>query len=140
MLTASVCEREIESLHDFFVRWYRGDAAGGDFARVEDALAPTFEIVTPDGEVHDRHAILSYIESSHDRYDGNEFDIHIRNVEPVAVREERALVRYEEWQEGPEGRNGRVSTAVFGPPRTEGGRQDTDWRYVHESWLEPPEG
>lgn len=44
MATQELCRREIERLHDSFVRFYTGRR--GDINPVEDALAADFELVT----------------------------------------------------------------------------------------------
>jgi len=146
----SACEREIERLHAFFVRWFQGEADPDEFERVERALAPGFERVSPDGDVHGRDVILERIREIYDRHD--EFDIEIRNVEQVRLGGDwnRTLVRYEEWQTSPEGSNGRLSSALFAPVESGTGdgdsadRQDSGvdcelsvrWEYLHETWLE----
>ena len=140
MPTAATCEREIVQLHDFFVRWYHGRADKREFERLERALAGSFELVAPDGSVSDRGEVLAWIRGAHDSRE--RFDIEIRNVEPVAVDGEPALVRYEEWQTAPEGETGRLSTALFGTADPEAGRDHTrpaaTWLYLQETWLDGP--
>ncbi len=96
MLSPTDCEREIETLHDLFVRWYRGEADRDEFERLERALGDSFEMVSPDGSVSGREAVLDGIRSAYGTRTG--FDIEIRNVELVERIDEHALVRYEEWQ------------------------------------------
>jgi hypothetical protein len=96
VLSPTDCEREIETLHDLFVRWYRGEADRDEFERLERALGDSFEMVAPDGSVSDRETVLDGIRSAYDTRTG--FDIEIRNVELVERIDEHALVRYEEWQ------------------------------------------
>lgn len=126
---------EIESLHAFFVDWYTGVADSDAFDHLETALAPTFEMVTPDGEVHDREAILEGIRESYGTHDPGSFSIDIRNVETVEQYGEVTLVRYEEWQDHGE-TTGRLSTALFGPARDSAGERTVEWRYLQETWLE----
>jgi len=99
VLSPSDCEREIETLHDLFVRWYRGEAKHNEFERLERALGDSFEMVSPDGSVSDRETVLDSIRSAYGTRTG--FDIEIRNVELVERVDEHALVRYEEWQYAP---------------------------------------
>jgi hypothetical protein len=145
MPSLAACRREIETLHAFFVRWYCGGATRGEFERVEHALAPSFERIAPDGAIHSRETVLAGIRESHDTHE--RFEIAIRNVEPVAVADDRALVRYEEWQTTPEGTNGRLSTALFVPvdsAETEAEATDDPtrpsaaWRHLQETWLDAP--
>jgi hypothetical protein len=123
---------EIESLHRFFVDWYTGVLDETAFGRLDEALGPSFELVSPDGTVHDRADILGAIRDAYESHDPGTFDIEIRNVEVLADYDDVTLVRYEEWQDTPDGVTGRLSTAVFGPA----GEDTPEWRYVHETWLE----
>lgn len=145
MSLSTACEREIETLHDLFVRWYCGRANRGEFERVERALDDSFELVSPDGTVTDRAAVLGAIRDAYNSREG--FDIEIRNVEPVFVEDEHALVRYEEWQ-FPDGEadTGRLSTALFETveqPReqtqTDQTRPAARWLHLQETWLEGPD-
>ncbi|EMA35435.1 DUF4440 domain-containing protein [Halobiforma nitratireducens] len=128
---------EIESLHEFFVEWYAGQRPKTDAGRLEEALAPGFEMVTPDGDRLAREAVLEGIREDYGRDEPGAFDIDIRNVEVVARTESHATVRYEECQETTDETTGRVSTVLF--------RDDTDapgelaWVDLHETWLESPE-
>jgi hypothetical protein len=132
MPTPAECQREIEALHDFFVAWYTGETT--DFERLEGALAPGFEMVSPDGERVSREAIVDAIREREAAYESGAFAIDIRNVELLDRGEDYAVLRYEEWQTTPDGENGRLSTVLF--------HADTDapgglsWVTVHETWLE----
>ena len=141
MLSVTDCEREIEELHALFVRWYRGQADRHEFDRVERALGGSFELVSPDGLVSDRETVLAGIREQHDSRAG--FNIEIRNIKPIDVDGNRAVVRYEEWQSGSTGgETGRLSTALFVPPKTTDGDPDTRpaARGLHPQgkWLEGP--
>lgn len=134
---AATYRHEIESLHDFFVEWYTGQVDEDAFSRLEDALGPSFEIVSPDGAVSGRTDIVRAIRDSYDRHDIGEFDIEIRNVGLLAEYDDSALVRYEEWQETSDGTSGRLSTVVFEPTSERGpGGESLVWRHVQETWLE----
>lgn len=126
--------REIESLHRLFVEWYTGVLDNGSFEQLDDAFGPSFELVSPDGTVHDRTDILGSIREAYESYAPGEFDIEIRNVEVLADYDDVTLVRYEECQDTPEGVTGRLSTAVFGPASEND--DAIEWRYVQETWLE----
>jgi len=140
MLTADACRQEIETLHEFFVRWYRGELADEEFERVERALAPAFVMVGPDGSITERDAILASIRDGYDTYDPDACGIDIRNVTPVEIREDRALVRYEEWQTMDGETTGRLSTALFGPGDGDAATDSgVEWRYLQETWLDDGE-
>lgn len=129
MLSIADCEREIRTLHDCFVDFYTGQRE--DIDRVEHALGPEFRLVHPSGEVSDRETVLDGIRAQANSYDLGEFDIEIRNVDAIEVRDERALVSYEEWQTTPEEQTGRLSTAYFAPSEAVA----AEWRYLQETWL-----
>lgn len=128
----AACEREIRSLHTFFVRWYTGDDRA-DFDRFENALAPSFEMVTPDGEVLGRDEVLAHIRGERGEHENDGFGIEISNVETLDKHAGRALVRYEEWQETKDGEDGRVSTALFRP--SGGAPEGVEWIHLHETGL-----
>jgi hypothetical protein len=138
-LTADDCEREIRALHDFFVAWYCGTCDEGAFARLERALAPAFERVAPDGSVAAREDVLDGVRDTYDDYDS--FEIEIRNVEPVLLETDRALLRYDEWQTTRSGQNGRRSSVLFGAPDGDSAEESAPfarWLHLHETWLEDP--
>lgn len=134
MPSRSACRAEIERLHDCFVEWFTATADEEAFDRIADALAPGFEMVTPSGERAERTAVLESIRDSYGRDEPGTVDIDIRNVELIQEVDGYATVRYEEWQETPEGSTGRVSTALL--------REDSDapgglvWVDLHETWVE----
>ena len=66
-----------------------------------------------------------------------EFTIDIRNVETIDSWDDRAFVRYEEWQTLPEETTGRVSTVLFatGDENTET-ETGVAWVHLQETWLE----
>ncbi|MFC7069907.1 DUF4440 domain-containing protein [Halobaculum lipolyticum] len=134
MPTTDACRAEIQRLHDCFVAWFTGASDGDDVAAVADALHPDFELVTPDGTRSDRASVLGSIRAAHGREEPGSFDIDIRNVEVVHRVDDHATVRYEEWQETPDGTTGRVSTALL--------REAADapgglvWLDLHETWIE----
>ncbi len=113
MLTPTACRAEITGLHGFFVEWFDASVPREDLSRLERALAPEFEMITPEGERVDRAALLDGLGEAYGRTAGEPFDIDVREVEAVALLEDHAVVRYEEWQVRPDGESGRVSTALF---------------------------
>lgn len=132
----ATCKREIESLHAFFVEWYTGEAPNDADERVERALAPDFEMVTPEGNRLERADVVEGIRENYATRESGGFEIEIRNVETRYSVDDRALVRYEEWQKTPNETTGRLSTALF--------KEDPDapehvvWLDLHETWLDDP--
>ena len=134
MIDTEGCTTEVHDLHEFFAAWYRGEPVS--FDRVEQALAPDFEMIAPDGRRLDRAAVLSSVREGRDARGDEGFEIEIRAVEPVAVAGEHAVLRYEEWQTADADTDGRISTAVFrSASRTPNG---VEWVTVHETRLDPP--
>lgn len=132
--TPDACLREVERLHSFFVEWYTGQLKQEAFERMDGAIAPDFEMVTPDGEVLDREAVLGMVRDTRGAYAPGAFGIDIRNFAPVDLGDDRAVVRYEEWQTTPDGKTGRLSTALFhAAPEAPG---EFSWVTVHETWLD----
>lgn len=124
-------EREVRALHEFFAAYYRGETASLD--RLEGALAPGFEMVTPDGVVRSRADVIDGVSAGGG--DREAFRIEIRNPEVVDTATDGCLLRYEEWQYTSTAEpDGRISTALL--------RRDDDapggvrWEYVHETALE----
>ena len=134
MPTFETCRREIEGLHSFFVRWYAGTADREEFTRLERALAPEFEMVSPTGDRSDRAGVLDWIRESYGREEPGTFDIEIRNVELVRSLDDHALVRYEEWQREHGDENGRISTVLL--HEAESAPEGLEWIDLHETALE----
>lgn len=134
MPTRSTCQAEIERFHDHLVEWFTGTAAETEFEGLEGALAPDFEMVTPEGNRRPRPAVLDGIRESYGRYESSGFDIDIRSVELLHEMGDYASVRYEEWQELPADTTGRLSTVLFrAEPDAPGGLL---WVDLHETWLD----
>ena len=121
---------EVEELHRFFVAWYGGSLPANaiGFARLEEALAPGFTMVTPGGDERHRDDVLDAIRSGHG---STALDIRIEAGQVLAEGEGLTVVGYDEVQESASGVTRRRSTAVLSSAG--GGR----WRWlrVHETWV-----
>jgi len=130
---ADAAEREIRELHAFFQAWFRADLPRTDaaFDRFRDALAPGFEIVTPDGTTHDREAILALV------WDGHAADAEARVwIENPALHFNEGAVlvaSYDELQQVSGGSSARRSTVVF--RADEAAPNGLRWLRVHETAL-----
>ena len=134
MVQRDPCREEIISLHEFFVSWYTGRAEPSEFERLEAALGGDFELVTPSGKRRSRAAVLQGVDETYDAYAPGAFDIEIRNVELRQTVGEHARLRYEEWQDTPEGQTGRISTVCLSSdPAAPAG---LCWRDLHETPIE----
>lgn len=125
------CHREVDRLHDFFQGWLSGSLDPGSFSRVEDALAPGFAMIGPDGVRRAREPLLDRIRRS--RGSRPRLRIRIRDVTVVHPGEDHCLVTYEEWQDDPEGSAGRISTALF--RREDAAPEGVQWVHLHETWI-----
>lgn len=128
------CRAEIEALHQFFEDWYAGIVDRAGFERMDRALAPEFEMVTPDGERLARSSVISGVRDSYDRNEPEAFAIDIRNVVMIAAWAEYTTVRYEEWQHDAGETTGRISTVLFQKAPSAPG--DLIWLDLHETWIE----
>ena len=135
MPSPATCRREIEALHAFFVDWFTGQVSADAFDRLEDALAPSFEMITPDGISRDCSTVLEQVRSSHGVRESGTFSIEIRNIDVRYELDDLAYVRYEEWQKSPDtGTTGRLSSVLFEEdPDTPGGVR---WLDLHETWID----
>lgn len=100
-MTSDDARREIEALHVFFVRWYRGeydDAAQALQAELAARLGPDFRYILPSGTLLDRPAVLSGIGSGFGT--NPEFEIDIADVRVVHEQGEFVLAEYLEHQRG----------------------------------------
>lgn len=123
---------EVERLHRFFTEWYAGtpDRHFGDF---DDATAPTFHLVVPDGRVLRRSEIVAAVR---DAGGSGGITIEIRN--PCVRYDDGSIVigTYEEHQVRDGRPSARQSTAVMRrDPDTPGG---FSWLAVHETWISEP--
>ncbi len=137
MPSHATCRQEIASLHEFFVDWYTGQTREDSYDRVERALAADFEMVTPDATRSEYADVVDGIRDGYASREPGTFDIEIRNVETRHTVDDHALVRYEEWQETPDGTTGRLSTVLFEDNPDAPG--DVVWLDLHETWLDSPD-
>lgn len=133
MTLPELCERDIRSLHQFFVDWRAGRLARTPevydrFARVMDEK---FIIVAPDGKLTERAALMERLEAGHNSND--QFEIGIRNFITRHQWDDYCLVTYEEWQNDRGVASARLSSALLrAAPELDEGVQ---WLAVHETWL-----
>lgn len=132
----TACRTEVLELHAFFQTWFRGEPGRTReaFARFPNVLAPTFQIITPQGLAIDRQPCLDAVESGY----GSDatMSIEIRNHAHRLTRGEMSLVTYEEWQT----RDGTMaawrSSAWF--EQAADAPNGVRWLHVHETMLPEP--
>lgn len=128
MTTEDTVSAEVIRLHRFFDAWYEGK----DGLRIEefaDAMDPLFTIVTPDGRVLGREAIIAAVQAA---FGSGGVGISVENF-AVVERDGYVVCRYDEVHETDGGTTTRLSTAVMEPHgEAPGGYR---WVAVHETWA-----
>ena len=133
------CRHEVVELHRFFQDWFAGRLPDTDdaFAPLVSALAPSFEMVTPDGATRTRDQVLGGVRGGHPGGDGassaDATRFEIRNHRHRHSFGEVAVVTYEEWQTRGGSSQGRVATAVF--QAAEAAPNGVIWLHLHETML-----
>ena len=134
----SRAQAEVEALHQFFEDWFGGrlpdDAAA--FARLPATLAPGFQLISPEGRVLERQALLDGLRAAHGVEAASDLAIAVL---PGGVRPLGGglwLVTYQEWHRRGDESRGRQSSAVLEEHGAAPG--GFVWRHVHETWLPVP--
>jgi len=127
---------EIIELHQFFDDWFTGRLKRTDeeFNRLTTALAPEFEMITPEGARVNRTDVLEQIQSAHaGRAQDGTFQIRVKNITSRLLGENMFVATYEEWQQAQGKTRGRISTVIF--RRTDGAANGVEWVQLQETWL-----
>ena len=128
---------EVIDLHRFFVDWFvaaRADTV--DFSRFERAMGDGLSMVTPDGKVLDRNAVVDHVRSSRASCDDG-FAISIEDIRPGWQDADTIVVVYVEAQLRAGKHSRRQSSAVF--TTSSSAPNGVEWRHLHETWLQVPE-
>ncbi|MDP9138423.1 MAG: DUF4440 domain-containing protein [Pseudomonadota bacterium] len=129
---AELARREAVALHAFFVQWFRDAAGTVDFSFCERSLAPDFTMVTPDGRVHDRAAVLERIRQAHGTAPAD-FAIIIRDPRPLWQGRDAVLLGYVEQQVRDGRQTRRRSSGLF--TRRPASLHGVVWRHLQETWM-----
>lgn len=128
---------EVIDLHRFFVDWFvaaRADTV--DFARFERVMGDGLSMVTPDGKVLDRAAVVDHVRSSRAICDDG-FAISIEDIRPGWQDADTIVVFYVEAQLRAGKHSRRQSSALF--TISSSAPNGVEWRHLHETWLQVPE-
>ncbi|TPM49658.1 DUF4440 domain-containing protein [Mesorhizobium sp. B2-2-3] len=128
---------EIIELHRFFVDWFVASRVGkADFSRFERVMGEGLAMVTPDGTVLDRDAVVDHVRASRASCD-EAFAISIEDIRPGWQTGDAIVVLYVEAQLRGGKHSRRQSSALFttNPSAPNG----VEWRHLHETWLQMPE-
>ena len=138
-LDARAAIAEVEQLHAFFARWFRGELpeTGEAFSRFERALAPEFEMVPPSGVLLRRDQVLAGVRGTYGSWKGDEAAaIEVRHATARPVGNGVVLVSYEEWQRRDGVWKARRSTALLRAATGADSPADAvEWIHVHETWM-----
>jgi hypothetical protein len=129
---------EVVDLHRFFVDWFveaRADTA--DFSRFERVMGEGFSMIGPSGHILDRDAVLDHVRTSRATCDGD-FTISIEDIRAGWQAPDTIVVCYIEAQQRGGKLSRRQSSAVF--TTSSSAPNGVEWRHLHETWLQVPEG
>ena len=130
---AELARREVLALHEFFVAWFRPGTTAADFGQCEAAFAPDFRMVSPDGMVNDRAAVLQRLRQARNSQP-DDFSIVISAIEPLWQERDAILLGYVEEQYRSGSTTRRRSTALFtAEPSAPRG---VVWRHLQETWMQ----
>ncbi len=131
------CSDEVVQLHQFFQDWFNAAIPPTDeeLGRFSSVMAERFVIISPNGELTERDALLERLRAAHGIWSemSRPCRIWIENLQVRHQVGDQILVLYEEWQEIEGESRGRLSTALF--RRREGTPNGVEWMHVHEVWL-----
>ena len=124
---------ETRQLHAFFTAWFRGVASpSADFATCEAVLAPDFRMVTPDGQIHDRAAVIERLRAARSSA-AADFAIEILQPRVTWQSGDAVLLEFIERQYR-EGRTAnRRSTGLF--TEESAAPRGVVWRHLQETWV-----
>jgi hypothetical protein len=124
---------EIVQLHQFFQDWYNSQLAptDEDFARCEEALAPDFSIIFPNGESVLREPLLDKLRKAHNSH--TNMRIWIEKVQVLHQVGDTVLATYQEWQEIEGKVTTRLSSVLF--QKADSTSNGLQWLHVHETWI-----
>jgi hypothetical protein len=133
----SKASAEVIDLHRFFVDWFvaaRADTV--DFDRFERVMGEGLGMVTPDGKVLARAAVVDHVRTSRASCDDS-FAISIEDIRPGWQSADTIVVFYVEAQKRAGKHSRRQSSAVF--TTSSSAPNGVEWRHLHETWLQVPE-
>jgi hypothetical protein len=125
-------QAEIVDLHAFFTAWLAGELPNTDaaFSRCSGTMAPGCTMISPDGRLIEREALLASLRGMHGSRPG--LRIWIEQPQLRHTLGDALLTTYEEWQERDGVITARHSTALFvAAPGTPHGLA---WAHIHETW------
>lgn len=123
---------EVIEAHDFFSRWFRGEAESEDLERMRRSLALEFRMVAPSGQILSRAEIVDRVARA---YGQRDLEVSVEDIQ-VEHLGEAYLATYVERQRGADGATTRWSSAIFRVDET--GPNGVVWTHLHETWIDGP--
>jgi hypothetical protein len=130
---ADLAWQEVVALHAFFETWLRESESVMDFSEVEAAIAKGFWMISPDGKMDEREAVLTWIRDARGSR-GPDFTIVALDPRAIWASDAAVLLEYTEQQYRDGRTTRRRSTALFlaSPAAPRG----VEWRHLQETWME----
>ena len=125
--------QEVVALHAFFETWLQESQSVMDFSEVEAAIGKNFRLISPDGTIDEREAIISSIRDARGSR-GRTFTMAVLDPHAIWAGDGAVLLEYTEQQYRDGQTTRRRSTALFlvNPAAPRG----VEWRHLQETWLE----
>jgi hypothetical protein len=130
---ADLAWREVVALHAFFKTWLQESESVMDFSEVEAAIGKDFRIISPDGTIEEREAVVSSIRNARGSR-GRNFTIGVLDPLAIWASDGAALLEYTEQQYRDGRTTSRRSTALFlADPAAPRG---VVWCHLQETWID----
>jgi hypothetical protein len=130
---ADLAWREVVALHAFFETWLQESESVMDFSEVEAAIGKDFRIISPDGTIEEREAVVSSIRNARGSR-GPTFTIGVLDPHAIWASDGVALLEYTEQQYRDGRTTRRRSTVLFlADPAAPRG---VVWRHLQETWMD----
>ena len=130
---ADLAWQEVVALHAFFEAWMRQSGSVADFAEVEAALGSDFRLISPDGSMDEREAVVASISKARGAR-GREFTIVVYEPRTIWTGCDAVLLEYTERQYRDGRTTRRRSTALF--LASSRAPRGVEWRHLQETWIE----
>lgn len=125
--------QEVVALHAFFETWLQESESVMDFSEVEAAIGRDFRLISPDGKIDEREAIVSSIRDARGSR-GPAFTMAVLDPHAIWAGDGAVLLEYTEQQYRDGRTTRRRSTALFlADPAAPRG---VLWRHLQETWME----
>jgi hypothetical protein len=130
---ADLAWQEVVALHAFFETWLRESEFVMDFSDVEAAIGKDFRMISPDGKIEEREAVISWIRGARGSR-GPDFTIAVLDPRAIWAGDSAVLLEYTEQQYRDGRTTRRRSTALFlADPAAPRGIL---WRHLQETWMQ----